>query len=169
MIASDVDDLPAAISYRDIWAQYIYPAIQPAYDELKMLPSTRMTAKQTEREHKDKKPSKSDVDIIHYKLCGVMAEVRDNGERRNTYMNLAWTGPVDNTRLYTNVTYQTIASMAVDMFCDTSSKAASAGGAAASSTAASAKGDGTETPSQPQPYRLHTMARRRAHPWKIPK
>ncbi len=30
MIASDVDDLSAAVSYRDIWAQYIYPAIQPA-------------------------------------------------------------------------------------------------------------------------------------------
>ena len=52
------------------------------------------------------------------------------------------------------------------MFCDTS-KAASAGGAAASSTAVSAEGDGTETPSQPQPRLLHAMARRRAHPWKI--
>ncbi len=81
MIASDVDDLPASISYRDIWAQYIYPAIQPAYDELKMLPSTRMTAKQTEREKKDKKEHKANVDIIHHKLSTVMIEVRDNGER----------------------------------------------------------------------------------------
>ena len=167
MIA-DVVDISAAVSFRDIWAQYIYPVIQSAYDGLKLLPSTRMTAKQMEKEKKDKKACKSNEDIIHSKLCGVMAEVRDSGERRNTYMSLTWTGPVDNTRLHTNVTYQTIANMAVDMFCDTSSKAASAGGAAASSTAASAKGDGTDTPSQPQPYRLHTMARRQEYPWKIP-
>ena len=79
MIASDVDDISAAVSYRDIWAQHIYPAIQPVYDELKLLPSTRMTTKQTEKEKKDNKAYKSNVDIIHYKLCGVMAEVRDSG------------------------------------------------------------------------------------------
>ena len=88
MIASDVDDISAAVSYRDIWAQRIYPAIQPVYDELKLLPSTRMTAKQTEKEKKGKKAYTSNEDIAHYKLCGVMAEVRDSGERRNTYMSL---------------------------------------------------------------------------------
>ena len=167
-IACAMFDIAAAASFREVYAQLIYPAIQQVYDKLKLLPSTRMTAKQTEKEKKDKTAYKSNTDIIHYKLCGVMSDVRDSGERRNTYMNLAWTGPVENTRLHTNAAYQKVANMAADMFCDASSKAASAGGAAASSTAASAKGDGTETPSQPQPYRLHTMARRRAHPWKIP-
>ena len=81
MIASDVDDISAAVSYREIWAQHIYPIIQPVYDELKLLPSTRMTAKQTEREKKDKKEHKANVDIIHHKLSTVMIEVRDNGER----------------------------------------------------------------------------------------
>ncbi len=112
----------------------IYPSIQPMYDVLKLLPSSRMTAKQTERENTDKKEHKADVDIIHHKLSSVLAEVRESGERRNTYMNITWTGPVDNTQLQTDITYEEVANLALDMFCDTS-KAASAGGAAASSTA----------------------------------
>ena len=47
-----------------------------------------MTAKQTEREKKDKKEHKADADIIHHKIPSVLAEVRESGERRNTYMNL---------------------------------------------------------------------------------
>ncbi len=159
-------DINGALSFREVWVHHIYPVFQPMYDELKLLPSSRMTAKQTEREKKDKKEHKADVDIIHHKISSVLAEVRESGERRNTYMNITWTGPVDNTQLQTNITYEKVANLALDMFCDTS-KAASAGGAAASSTAASAEGDGTETPSQPQPRLLHAMARRRAHPWKI--
>ena len=96
------------------------------YDVLKLLPSSRMTAKQTERENTDKKEHKADVDIIHHKLSSVLAEVRESGERRNTYMNITWTGPVENTRLQTNITYENVANLALGMFCDTS-KAASAG------------------------------------------
>ena len=47
-----------------------------------------MTAKQTEREKKDKKEHKADADIIHHKISSVLAEVRESGERRNTYMSL---------------------------------------------------------------------------------
>ena len=85
---SHVLDISGALSLREVWGDNIYPVIQPMYDVLKLLPSSRMTAKQTEREKKDKKEYKADVDIIHHKLSSVLAEVRESGERRNTYMNL---------------------------------------------------------------------------------
>ncbi len=59
-----------------------------------------------------------------------------------------------------------VANLALDMFCDTSLKAASA---EASSTAASAKGDDTETPNQPRANPLHNVARQGARPWSIQK
>ena len=42
-------------------------------------------------------------------------------------MKLTWTGPVDNTPLQANISYEKVANVAVDMFCDPTSavKAAS--------------------------------------------
>jgi hypothetical protein len=70
--------------------------------------------------------------------------------------------------LQVNIPYDKVANMAVDMFCDTSSTAASAEGADASSTAASAEGDETEKQGQPKPSLLQVMERQGARPWKIP-
>ena len=62
MIASVADshglDISGAVSFREVWVHHIYPVIQPMYDVLKLLPSSRMTAKQTEREKTDKKEQK---------------------------------------------------------------------------------------------------------------
>ena len=48
-------------------------------------------------------------------------------ERRNTYMNLAYTGPIDNTNLQGSIPYAKVANMAMDMFCDTSVAAPASG------------------------------------------
>ena len=48
-----------------------------------------------------------------------MEEVAKNKERRNVYMNLAWTSPVANTGLNDKILYDKVANMALDMFCDT--------------------------------------------------
>ena len=48
--ASHVLDVSGALSLREVWGDRIYPVIQPMYDVLTLLPSSRMTAKQTERE-----------------------------------------------------------------------------------------------------------------------
>ena len=82
----------------------------------------RMKAKNLEK--KEKKEPKEDADVIRRKIMLVMEEVRLKTERRNAYMNLAWTGPIDNTGLEVNIPYDKVANMAVDMFCDTSSTAA---------------------------------------------
>ena len=68
------------------------------------------------------------------KIASVLEDMKDTGERRDVYMNLAWTGPCDNTRLQSSILYDKVANMAIDMFMDTS-KAASADGVEASATA----------------------------------
>jgi len=82
-------------------------------------------------------------------------------------MNLAWTGPLDNTSLQVSIPYEKVANMALDMFCDTS-KAAPAEGAEAASTAASADAEETEKLGQPKQTLLQAMRRKGATVWKIP-
>ena len=94
-------------AFREVWAHTIFPSIQQRYDALRLLPSSRMMAKLTEGDKKEKKDTKeptADADIIHHKMTQVLGEVRECGERRNAYMNITWTGPVDNTQLQTNIT-----------------------------------------------------------------
>ena len=95
-----------------------------------------------------------------------MEVVREKSECRNAYMNLACTVPGDNSRLQVNISYDRVANMAVDMFCDTS-KAASAEGAEASSQA-SVEGDDSDKLGQPKQSLLQVMARQGARSWNIP-
>ncbi len=128
------------------------------------MPALRMPAKhEKQRDQKDTTEHKDDADIIQHKLVAVLDEVRVKTERRHVYSSLSWTQPSDNTPLHTNITYEKGANLALGMFCDTSKVAS----AEASLTAASAKGDETETRSQPRANLLHAMARRRAHLQKI--
>ena len=79
--------------------------------------------------------SDKELSVVHCKLQSILGDVAEHRERRNTYLNLAWTGPVDNTSLQTSIPYEKVANMALDMFVDTTAGAASApaGGDAASS------------------------------------
>ena len=45
-----------------------------------------------------------------------MEEVQAKGERRNAYMNLAWTGPVDNSLLQEKISLGKVENMAADLF-----------------------------------------------------
>ena len=74
-MCSHVVAINDSAAFREVWAHTIYPVIQPRYDALRLLPSSRMTAKLTERGNKDKKDKKehtADADIIHQKMtaCG---------------------------------------------------------------------------------------------------
>ena len=114
--------------FRDVWVEQIYPEIRNEYDALRLMPASRMTAKH-ETEPKDKKDKKDkkehkehkdDAEIFRDKLIAVLDEVRLSSERRNVYCNLAWTHPSANTTLHVNNTYDRVANLALDMFCDTS-------------------------------------------------
>ena len=102
---------------------------------------------------------------IHRKLEGILEDLRDTSERRNVYMNLAWTGPVENTRLQEQIPYQKVANMAIDLFMDSSKLAVSAPAGTPPKVATS---EDTEAQSQPTPSLLEAMERQEARPWKIP-
>ena len=157
------DHINGASFFRDAWSQHIYPSVKIQYEAIKLMPALRMKAKHEKlMEKKNNTEHRADADIIQDKLVAVMEEVRVKGERRNVYVILAWKGPVDNTQLQTNLTYEKVANLTLDMFCNTASKAVSA---EVSSTVASAKGD--ETENQPRANLLHAMARQGARPWNI--
>ena len=127
-------NISGAAFFHDVWTDHIYPAIHTEHDALRVMPASRMAAKH-EKEHKGKKDKKDtkdkkehtehkehkdDADIIRDKSVAVLDEVRVTTERRNVYANLAWTHPSANTTLHVNSTYDKVANLALDMFCDTS-------------------------------------------------
>ena len=93
-----------------------------------------------------------------------MADVKKNkGERRNAYLNLAWTGPADNTSLQDRIPLAKVQNMALDMFL----------GCAAAVTAetavdSEAAGDDAEHTGQPQRRAAEILETRGRRPWKIP-
>ena len=89
----------------------------------------------------------------------VLQEVREKKERRNCYLNLAYTGPHDNSSLQREVPYEKVANMAVDMFFDTS-KAVSA-----PETKAAPAAEGDETTSKEKSSLLDNMAQLSKIPW----
>ena len=58
---------------------------------------------QKEAKAKGKKEHKDDAEVARRKILSVMEVVEVKSEKRNTYMNLAWTGPSDNTSLQQQV------------------------------------------------------------------
>ena len=63
---------------------------------------------------------KKDANVLHDKMSGILQEVKQKGERRNAYLNLAFTGPADNSPLQANMPFAKVVNCALDMFCDCS-------------------------------------------------
>ena len=59
------------------------------------------------------------AEVVHKHMRSVLAEVQEKGEFRNKSMNLAYTGPTDNTHLQIDMSYEKVANMAADMYLDT--------------------------------------------------
>ena len=106
--------------FKDYWASTIYPTIQGDFQRLLLATPTRIAEK--ERAKKEKKSKKEDhadktkATAEQEKLLGVMAEVKEKGERRNAYMNLAWTGPTSNSYLSEKISKGKVENMAADLF-----------------------------------------------------
>ena len=45
------------------------------------------------------------LDLVNKKLNDILGSVRAHGERRNTYLNLAYTGPIGNTKFAYNISF----------------------------------------------------------------
>ena len=64
--------------------------------------------KEAEKNKKDKEPEgktprRKEKDPVQEKLARAIEEAKEKGERRNAYMNLAWTGPIDNSFLQEDI------------------------------------------------------------------
>ena len=97
------------------------------------------------------------------KLQSVVDEARRAGERRNSYQNLAFTAPHENTNLQRDITYSKVANMAVDMFMDTSLPP----GEPPTSIAQAASVDG-ETVVKAERPSLESIEALAKFPWQIP-
>ena len=166
--------------FATFWAREMQAVIAAEYQELLAALPTRMKTRlekkdsKKDKDKKDKKDKKEDavsaesdeLTSVQHKLAGVLKDVKDNKQRRNVYCNLAWTGPLDNTRLHTDISYGTVANMTYDMFCDTSTVAASAEVDVVMSQAL--EGDEAEKFVTPKPTLAQAMESRVGRPWNIP-
>ena len=119
----------AELPFKVYWASTIHPAIKDDFERLLNTTPTRIAEKkdkakkdkkdpeQKDNKKKDKEQKEqSETDPIDKKLSEIFAEVKEKGERRNAYMNLAWTGPIDNSFLQEKIPMGKVENMAADLF-----------------------------------------------------
>ena len=115
----------STIPFKDYWAQVVWPLLKDDYERLlKVVPkrvAERAEKEKAEKEKKDKeKPEAKKVpkakDPVREKLARCVDEAIEKGERRNCYMNLAWTPPCDNTLLAENISLGKVENVAADLF-----------------------------------------------------
>ena len=108
-------------AFKDYWASTVHPFIKDDFERLLSTTPRRIAEKEKSEKEKPKKGEKAEKektkkDRVHEKLTGILAEVKEHGERRNAYLNLAWTGPVDNSFLQEKISKGKVENMAADMF-----------------------------------------------------
>ena len=171
--------------FKQFWASDIYPLVKDDFERLQKSTPTRSAQKQTKHEEKEKakaagskkekaekekekeKAEKEEKDFVHEKLQQIIEEVRAKGERRNAYMNLAWTGPIDNSYLGEKITLGKVENMAADMFLDC--PATAGGGAETARDPGDGAGDAEPLPQKNAERRaVETLSAQAQRPWHIP-
>ena len=112
----------------ELFSTEVFPILAEDFEALlKMLPTRVQKAADDKKAKKEKKEKRDDddhddkkKDHLTAKLQSVVDEARRAGERRNSYQNLAFTAPHENTNFQRDITYSKVANMAVDMFMNTS-------------------------------------------------
>ena len=103
--------------FKEYWTKTIWPALQNDYERLvKTTPkriAERVEKDRAEKNKKDKEPEgktgrRKEKDPVQEKLARAIEEAKEKGERRNACMNLAWTGPTDNTMLQETISLATV-------------------------------------------------------------
>ena len=111
-------------AFKVYWASTVHPFINDDFERLLSTTPRRIAEKEKSEKEKPKKGEKAEKekaekakrDRVDEKLTGILAEVKEHGERRNAYLNLAWTGPVDNSFLQEKISKGKVENMAADMF-----------------------------------------------------
>ena len=81
----------AETPFKDFWASTVHPAIKGDFQRL--LRTTPKHIADKENAKAEKKDNKKGNEPMREKIASVCGEVQEKGERRNAYLNLAWTGP----------------------------------------------------------------------------
>ena len=152
--------------FKAYWASTVHPAIKDDFERLLNTTPTRIAEKEKAKKEKKGKKEESETDRVHEKLIAVLADVQEKGERRNAYMNLAWTGPIDNSFLQEKISRGKVENMAADMFL----RSLPSGEAAETVSSSQEAADDAEPQPQGKAERraveiLNEKARR---PWQIP-
>ena len=92
--------------------------------------------------------------------------MKEKGARRNAYVNLAWTGPIDNTFLADDISLGKVENMAADMF----PRGLPTDGAAETAADSQEAADDAEAHplSKPQRRAVETLSAMARRPWQIP-
>ena len=101
--------------FKAYWSSRVFPAIKDDFERLFATTPKRIAGREAKKEKKVKKEEGETV-RVQEKLTGIITEVKEKGERRNAYMNLAWTGPIDNSFLQEKISVGKVENMAADMF-----------------------------------------------------
>ena len=103
---------------------------------------------------------------VQENITNVLEEVQEKGERRNAYVNLAWTGPIDNAFLADNISLGKVENVAADTFLQGLPTDGAAETAADSQEAA----DDADTRPQSKPRRraVETLSETARRPWQMP-
>ena len=157
----------AETPFMDYWTSTVHPVIKEDFERLLATTPKRIAdkkAKTDKKEKKDKADKAEKKDPAREKITLVCEEVKDKGERRNAYMNLAWTGPVDNTFLGEKITLGKVENMAADLFL----RSLPTDGAA--ETAPESQAEDAEAQQQSKAGRraAETLSQMAKKPWQIP-
>ena len=163
--------------FKDYWTSTLYPAIKGDYERLLKTTPTRIGEraekekadkdkkdKAQPKEEQQKKKKDKEKDPVQEKLGKTLEDVKEKGERRNVYMNLAWTGPIDNSFLQDKLPLAKVENMAADLFLK--NLATEAETAPDSQEGA----DDVEGPAQSKPQRraVEIFSGQGRRPWQIP-
>ena len=152
--------------FKSYWASKVYPVIKDDYERLLKTAPTRIAEKDNKKKEKKSRRDDDDTDRVQEKIVSVLKEVEEKGERRNTYMNLTWTGPIDNSYLEEKITVGKVENMAADLFLTNQP----GGEEAATAPSSQEAGDDAEPPQQGKAERraVEVLKEKASKPWNIP-
>ena len=161
--------------FKDYWASTVHRAIKDDYERLLGTTPKRIAEKEKAKAgKKEKKKGKREEDeapqqndAVRAKITSVIEEVREKGERRNAYMNLAWTGPIDNSFLSEKISLGKVENMAADMFLRSLPTGAAAAETAPDSQEAADDAEAS-TQSNVELWAVETLSQTGKRPWQIP-
>ena len=156
----------AAQPFKAYWASTVHPAIKDDFAKLLNTTPTRITEREKAKKTRKGKKEESESSRVQEKLTSVLDDVKERGERRNVYMNLAWTGPIDNSFLQEQITLGKVENMAADMFL----RSLPSGEAAETAPSSQEGADDLEVEPQEKAQRraVEIFSERARRPWDIP-